>query len=367
MKTAMELRAANMAARDACARRALLQVERVSAVEPVVAPDLGRWEAVRAQMARLKLPWGVESAAVLAAVAAHRAYWRPEAGAAAGDLGVARHGRGRPSSGQGCRSGCSGTRRRRRRSCGWCTASGYGERDLLQGRVQGNFGSPQFWRLLAGSLDAALVSQVVERNQPDLIARVTAKLSVLTQLKARGVWLLDASPVALYAASQPAPKIAVTSQALELAWSAYTREAIRAAQPRAVMIVGKMVHDAIGGRIRALLGPSVPVQWMYQPQARRPAPERAAGVAGCGGWWRRRGEHGEGRVQVTELIEVSCGGRRTIRRRGGWRACWAERSAMRWGIAWSFSAGATSSARTGRRGSGSRCATGRWWCRTTRR
>jgi len=71
---------------------------------------------------------------------------------------------------------------------------------------------------------------------------------------------------------------AAAPQALELAWSAYTREAIRAAQPRAVMIVGKMVHDAIGGRIRALLGPSVPVQWMYQPQARRPAAEHAAGI-----------------------------------------------------------------------------------------
>ena len=109
--------------------------------------------------------------------------------------------------------------------------------------------------------------------------------------------------MALYAASQPAPKIAVTSQALELAWSAYTREAIRAAQPRAVMIVGKMVHDAIGGRIRALLGPSVPVQWMYQPQARRPAAEREAGVGSVAGNGGGGGVSMEQRVQVTELIE----------------------------------------------------------------
>ena len=34
----------------------------------------------------------------------------------------------------------------------------------------------------------------------------------------------------------------------------------------------------IGGRIRALLGPTVPVQWMYQPQARRPAVEHQAGI-----------------------------------------------------------------------------------------
>jgi hypothetical protein len=44
------------------------------------------------------------------------------------------------------------------------------------------------------------------------------------------------------------------------------------------MIVGKMVHDGIGGRIRAMLGPNVPVQWMYQPQARRPAAEHQSGI-----------------------------------------------------------------------------------------
>ena len=72
--------------------------------------------------------------------------------------------------------------------------------------------------------------------------------------------------------------MALLAQALEIAWAATTREAIRDAAPRAVMIVGKMVHDGIGGRIRALLGPTVPVQWMYQPQARRPATEHAAGI-----------------------------------------------------------------------------------------
>jgi hypothetical protein len=116
-----------------------------------------------------------------------------------------------------------------------------------------------------------------------LLRRLSAKLEVLESLKARGVWLMDACPVALYAASQPKPTMDVLAQALEIAWHAYTREAIRAAAPQAVMVVGKMVHDGIGARIRALLGPSVPVEWMYQPQARRPEAERAAGMARLGG------------------------------------------------------------------------------------
>jgi hypothetical protein len=279
MKTPMEIRASNIAVRDACARQALRRAEAVSAADgrAVREVEFEHWEAVRAQMAPLRLPWGTESAAVLAAVAAHRAYWRPakvrllilseshvwtrEAELAATvPLGVFGHEHAPQSFAR----------------LVYCL--GYGERDLVQGRVQGNFGSPQFWKLLAAGLDPGLGSLVVERTEPDLLMRIAAKLQLLEGLKARGVWLLDACPVALYAASQPKPRMAVLAQAMELAWAAYTREAIRAAAPRAVMIVGKMVHDGIGGRIRAMLGPNVPVQWMYQPQARRPAAEHRAGI-----------------------------------------------------------------------------------------
>jgi len=279
MKTPMEIRAANMAARDAWARRAMQSAQDASAgaVRGARELELERWEAVRAQLTRLRLPWGMESARVLAAVAAHRAYWRPNDVRllvlsesqvwtreveleARVPLAVFGHEHAPESFVR----------------LVYCL--GYGERDLVQGRVSGNAGTPQFWKLLAAGIDPALCAQVVERTQPDLLQRLAAKLAVLEALKARGVWLLDACPVALYAASQPKPKMAVLAQAMELAWTAYTREAIAEAAPRAVMIVGKMVHDGIGGRIRAMFGPRVPVQWMYQPQARRPGAEHAAGI-----------------------------------------------------------------------------------------
>ena len=239
--------------------------------------DLARWERVRAEMARLRLPWGTETAAVLAAVAAHRAYWRPKdvrllvlseshvmTREAEIDAQVPLEVFGHPGA--------------PRSFVRLVYCLGYGERDLVQGRAYPNWGSPQFWKLLAAGLDPPLAPKVVERTSPELLTRVAAKLRVLEALKERGVWLLDACPVALYAASQPKPPMRLLAQALELAWGVYTREAIREAAPRAVMIVGKMVHDGIGGRIRAMLGPSVPVEWMYQPQARRPAEEHAAGI-----------------------------------------------------------------------------------------
>jgi hypothetical protein len=239
--------------------------------------ELARWETVRTQMARLRLPWGSETAEVMAAVAAHRAYWRPPevrllvlseshvmTREAELEAQVPLEVFGHP-----------GVPRSFVRMV-YCL--GYGERDLVQGRAYPNWGSPQFWKLLAAGVDPALTPKVVERTAPELLTRIAVKLQVLEALKARGVWLLDACPVALYAASQPKPPMSLLAQAMDIAWSVYTREAIREAAPRAVMIVGKMVHDGIGGRIRAMLGPSVPVEWMYQPQARRPAAEHAAGI-----------------------------------------------------------------------------------------
>jgi hypothetical protein len=245
--------------------------------ERAVDAELARWEAVRAQLSPLRLPWGMDSAAVLAAVAAHRAYWRPEVVRvlvlseshvwtretelrAAVPLKVFGHGSAPEPFAR----------------LVYCL--GYGERDLVQGQVRPNWGTPQFWKLLAAGIDPALCPRVVERTEPDLMRRLAAKLAVLEALKARGVWLLDACPVALYAASQPKPRVAVLAKAMEIAWAAYTRAAILEAAPRAVMIVGKMVYAGIGGRIQALLGPEVPVQWMYQPQARRPAAEHEAGL-----------------------------------------------------------------------------------------
>jgi len=280
-KSAAELRSEN--ARRAALASGVLRPVQVAGEERAVDAELARWEAVRAQFAgRLRLPWGTESAAVMKAVAAHRAYWRPaevrllvlsESHVWTRETELAAE----------VPLEVFGHREAPLPFVRMVYCLGYGERNLLQGAVQGNFGSPQFWKLLAACVDDGLVPRVVERTEPDFLARLAAKLAVLEALKARGVWLMDACPVALYAASQPKPKMDALAQALEIAWHAYTREAIRAAAPQAVMVVGKMVFDGIGGRIRALLGPSVPVEWMYQPQARRPEAERAAGMARLGG------------------------------------------------------------------------------------
>jgi hypothetical protein len=118
-------------ARRAARALGLLPAAQGANVASGVDADLARWEALRTPFAnRLRLSWEVDCAA--------------------GPLGVFGH-------------AAAPTPFVRLVYC-----LGYGERDLVQGRVQPNFGTPQFWKLLAAGVDPGLSAQVVERTQPDL-------------------------------------------------------------------------------------------------------------------------------------------------------------------------------------------------------
>jgi hypothetical protein len=74
---------------------------------------------------------------------------------------------------------------------------GYGERSLVVPSVSPNHGTWQYWRLFhdaARGPDAPL-TEIRQRNPG---TRALAKLQLLRELKLAGVWLVDASVIALY-------------------------------------------------------------------------------------------------------------------------------------------------------------------------
>lgn len=77
---------------------------------------------------------------------------------------------------------------------------------------------------------------------------------MLEALKTRGVWLLDASPVALYAGA-----------------------VVKEVSPRAVVVIGKTVDDVLVAALRGTVSSSTSVDWIYQPQARVSAECHRAG------------------------------------------------------------------------------------------
>ena len=102
------------------------------------------------------------------------------------------------------------------------------------------------------------------------------KIALLQELHRRGVWLLDASPVALYAGGGTKPAAKDLREALKVSWEAYSCERVKEASPRAVVVIGKTVFDVLGERLRSAV-PSATVDWIYQPQARVSAERHRAG------------------------------------------------------------------------------------------
>ena len=156
---------------------------------------------------------------------------------------------------------------------------GYGERDLTQGGAAKNIGTPQFWKILAACVADLDGGSLLRRGEPDWMRRVARKIALLEKLKRRGVWLLDASPVALYWGSRKKPAAKVLRSALVAGWEAYSREMVRELSPRAVVFIGKTVFDVLGERVREVLPDATTVDWMYQPQAQLPTLDHQAGLA----------------------------------------------------------------------------------------
>ena len=154
---------------------------------------------------------------------------------------------------------------------------GYGESGLVTPTVAKNAGTPQFWRLLAACNGAMDGGSVMKKTEPDAKRRVQGKLELLHELKRRGVWLLDASPVALYAGGGTKPAAKDLREALKVSWEAYSCERVKEASPRAVVVIGKTVFDMLGESLRSAV-PRATVDWIYQPQARVSAERHRAGL-----------------------------------------------------------------------------------------
>ncbi|GEJ56609.1 hypothetical protein AMYX_13500 [Anaeromyxobacter diazotrophicus] len=102
---------------------------------------------------------------------------------------------------------------------------GYGEPELCFAPPKRNAGTRQYWDIFGalayGSVDAVQPRRSRARNRDGLRDRIHWKIDTLARLQERGIWLLDVSPVALYA---PGGGRAVTgSRYRDLVRSAFTQ------------------------------------------------------------------------------------------------------------------------------------------------
>jgi len=151
----------------------------------------------------------------------------------------------------------------------YCLA--YGEETLTKGdnHPAKTDGTPQFWKILYSCINKVesnkSFSPVLKSGTKLASERINNKIKLLNELKKQGVWLVDASIIALYnKGSKPSNKI--FNEVIRTSWDNYTKNLIKDAHPKHVVIVGKGVAKNIESSLSSLVG-NTNYTVIPQPQA----------------------------------------------------------------------------------------------------
>lgn len=123
---------------------------------------------------------------------------------------------------------------------------GYGEKSLTKSNLHPRRdGTPQFWKILF-SCDNPVSS--ISDFEPILgrtihQQRLQNKIRLLKNLQEKGIWLVDASIVALYKDSKKIPNMFA---ALQESWESYSKEIVNSSNPEHVICIGKGVASIVG-------------------------------------------------------------------------------------------------------------------------
>ena len=142
---------------------------------------------------------------------------------------------------------------------------GYGEDSLLNGVSKGrvNTGTPQFWKIFCSCVavnpDNPGYYKILKTGTPSFAERLQNKVSVLRQMKEKGIWLLDSSIVGLYGNEAKNDPHAY-EKIIDICWNNYIAKVIEEAQPKFIIVIGKGVERVIGSKLK------VPYEAIALPQ-----------------------------------------------------------------------------------------------------
>jgi hypothetical protein len=149
---------------------------------------------------------------------------------------------------------------------------GYGESELLSGPVKSNPGTVHFWKIFHSCLNS--VNQKEDfasllKARTSLPERLDNKLRLLERMKVEGIWLVDASIVALYQRGSPKPRTTLYNQVLKSSWKEYVCSLIEEARPDGILCVGFAVARALKTELDKLRSERG-IKWgvVKQPNAR---------------------------------------------------------------------------------------------------
>jgi len=147
---------------------------------------------------------------------------------------------------------------------------GYGENNLVN--LRGNSGTWQYWEIFVSCLNQNFYSEkekILKKITPNFHQRLRNKISILEKLKEKGIWLVDASIVALYNDTiKPTPKI--MTDVLRISWEQHVSKVIRETKPKKIVVIGKGVSKDLEDELKKT---NIHVDVQPQPNARLPKKE----------------------------------------------------------------------------------------------
>ena len=118
-------------------------------------------------------------------------------------------------------------------------------------------GTPQFWKILYSCINKVESNEsffpILKSGTKTASERINNKIQLLIKLKKRGIWLVDASIIALYNKGVK-PNNEVFNEVINTSWNHYTKKLILDANPRHVIVVGKGVAKNIESSLSSLIG-----------------------------------------------------------------------------------------------------------------
>lgn len=132
---------------------------------------------------------------------------------------------------------------------------GYGENELLDEPIVNprNSGTTQFWKIfqsctnLVNSLeDFDPIKVSATRNSAN---RRQNKVELLDQMRNQGVWLIDASIMALYAPGARRPPTRLCRELLQISWLNYVAEELQDVDPTRIVCIGRGVYRALANEL----------------------------------------------------------------------------------------------------------------------
>ena len=133
---------------------------------------------------------------------------------------------------------------------------GYGEKSLVN--VKENPGTWQFWKIFTSCIHQNFHSEfgkILVGETKNQKQRLQNKISLLEKMKEKGIWLVDASIVAVYKnknGKKEKPKEKVMKEILKITWEKHTSKIICEIKPEKIIVIGKCVAGHLKEELDAL-------------------------------------------------------------------------------------------------------------------